>query len=256
VSDVTAVANHEVFLFPKGFSTAAYEAVFKANSILRAYLNSIFYTVIGTAATVGIAVLAGYVLSEPRFRWRALVGWVLSLTLFIEAGLIPTFIVYSQYGLVNSPFAMVVPWAFTFFSILLVRTYIQGIPQELKDAARIDGASDMVMIVRVIVPLSLSVIAVVSLFTAVDIWNSFFTPFIYLNKTEMQPLTIILQRVLVQGGAADIAGGFSLNSARDLGFLKQVQMASIIVTVVPILLVYPFVQRFFVRGVLIGSVKG
>jgi ABC-type glycerol-3-phosphate transport system permease component len=256
VSDPLAVAGREVLLFPKGFSLRAYEAVFAANSIVRGYFNSILYATLGTAANVTAALLAGYVLSEKRFRWRRQVGWFLGLTLFINAGLIPTFIVYAQYGLVNSALAMIVPWAFSYWEIILVRTYIQSIPQELKDAARIDGSSDFGLLIRVIVPLSGAIIAVVALFTAVDIWNNFFTPFIYLNKTEMQPLTIVLQRVLVQGAAADIAGSLSLHSARDLGFLKEVQMATIVVTIGPILLIYPFVQRFFVRGIMIGSIKG
>lgn len=255
LSDPDAVVNNEVYLLPKGFSLDAYTAVFGANSILRAYFNTILYTVLGTAANVSVALVAGYVLADRRFRWRYRIGWILGLTLFLNAGLIPTFVIFAGYGLVNSVFAMIVPWAFSFWEIVLVRTFIQGIPEDLKDAARVDGAGDFYILVRIIIPLSGAIIATVALFTSVDIWNSFFTPFIYLNKNEMQPLTIVLQRVLVQGAAADIAGGFSLNSARDLGFLKQVKMATIIVTTGPILLIYPFVQRFFVRGVLIGSIK-
>lgn len=255
ISDLDAVVNSEVFLWPKGFSTTAYEAVLGSSSVLRGYFNSLFYTVLGTSANLLVAFVAGYVLAERTFRWRYHVGWVLALTLFINAGLIPTFIIYANYGLVDSIWAMVVPWAFSFWEIILVRTFIAGIPHELKDAARIDGASELTILFRIVVPLSGAIIAVVSLFTAVDIWNSFFTPFIYLNDSALQPLTIVLQRVLVQGAAADIAGGMSLNSARDLGFLKQIKMATIMVTVLPILIAYPFVQRFFVRGVLIGSIK-
>jgi ABC-type glycerol-3-phosphate transport system permease component len=255
ISDLDAVTNGQVVLWPIGFTTDAYQAVLGSASVVRGYLNSIFYTALGTAANLVVAFVAGYVLAEKTFRWRYHVGWFLSLTLFLNAGLIPTFIIFAGYGLVDSIWAMVVPWAFSFWEIILVRTFIAGIPYELKDAARIDGASEITVLIRIIVPLSGAIIAVVSLFTAVDIWNSFFTPFIYLNNAVIQPLTIVLQRVLVQGAAADIAGGMSLNSARDLGFLKQIKMATIIVTVLPILCIYPFVQRFFVRGVLIGSIK-
>lgn len=255
ISSLDAVADNQVVLWPIGFSTDAYRAVLGAATVLRGYLNSLFYTVIGTAANLTMAFLAGYVLAEKTFRWRYQIGWFLSLTLFLNAGLIPTFVIFAGYGLVDNIFAMVVPWAFSFWEIILVRTFIAGIPYELKDAARIDGASEITILIRIIVPLSGAIIAVVSLFTAVDIWNSFFTPFIYLNNSVLQPLTIVLQRVLVQGAAADIAASLGLGSARDLGFLKQVKMATIVVTVLPILLAYPFVQRFFVRGVLIGSIK-
>ncbi len=252
-SSIEAVAKNSVMLFPVGFEPSIYRDVVLSHSIVRAYRNSIVYAVMRTTFTLTICLLGGYVFSEQRFRFRRSLSLILGLSLFFSAGLIPTYLTYARYGLVNTPWAVTLPGAFSYWYIILVRTNIQAIPQDLKDAARIDGASDLRLLLQVILPLSTAILATIGLFAAVGSWNDYFGPLIYLDKAELQPLPLILQRVLVTNNAQLF--DFYRGSIR-LGYLTKARMATIIVTVGPIILVYPFVQRYFVKGILIGSIKG
>jgi putative aldouronate transport system permease protein len=255
VSSIEAVGARQVILFPKGFDLKVYEDIFNTNTIATAYRNSIVYTAMSTVFTLAISVLGGYVLSERRFRWRSTVSLILGLTLFFSAGLIPTYLTYNSYGLVNTIWAVTLPRAFTFWYIILVRTNFQSIPQELKDAARVDGADDFAILFQIMIPLSTAILATIALFAAVGCWNDYFRPLIYLDKSNLQPLPVILQRLLIAGGTQDIlreAYRFSLQT----GYLEKVKMATLIVATLPILITYPFVQKYFVKGVLIGSIKG
>ena len=184
VSDGEAVWRQSVKLFPIGFNLDAYEAsaIAKANAVVRAYRNSIVYTVLGTTFTLIVCLLAAYPLSEPRFRWRGPISLILGMTLFFSAGLIPTYLAYQSYGLLNTIWVITLPVAFNFWFIILVRANISMIPRELKDAARVDGASDFRILLQIIVPLSKPILATIALFVAVAIWNDFFNPLLYLNE--------------------------------------------------------------------------
>ncbi|MDI7277507.1 MAG: carbohydrate ABC transporter permease [Anaerolineae bacterium] len=253
VSSVEAVARNAVMLFPVGFDPGVYPEVLRSSAIARAYRNSIVYAVMHTAFTLTVCLVGGYLFSERRFRFRGALSLILGLTLFFSAGLIPTYLTYSRYGMVNTPWAVTLPGAFSYWYIILVRTNIQAIPQELKDAARIDGASDFRVLLQVILPLSTAILATIGLFAAVGSWNDYFGPLIYLQKTELQPLPLILQRVLIKSNAQVFD---FYKTALTMGYLTKARMATVIVTTGPIIMVYPFVQRYFVKGVLIGSVKG
>jgi putative aldouronate transport system permease protein len=254
ISSVEAVARRAVTLFPVGLDLKIYTDIIKSNSVAIAYRNSIVYATMHTFFTLAVSLVAGYLLSEVRFRWRNSLSLLLGFTLFFSAGLIPTYLVYSQYGIVNTPWVVTLPSAFNYWFIILVRTNIQAIPQDLKDAARMDGASDFDLLLKIILPLSTAILAAIGLFAAVNSWNDYFGPLIYLDKTNLQPLPLLLQRVLVRGSAGLLTdmGGGSLR----IGYIQKAKMATIILTIGPIILAYPFVQRYFVKGVLIGSIKG
>ena len=257
VSDRLAVARGDVWLWPKGFDLDIYKAVFDTDLILRAFRNSITYTALGVGFTLFFCTLGAYVFAEHRFRWRGPLSLLLGLTLFFGAGLIPTFLTYNSYGLKNTVWVMALPFAFNMWYIILIRTNIQAIPQELMDAARPDGASDIRILVQIIVPLIIPILATIALFTAVARWNDFFTALVYLDESNMMPLPIMLRRVLVEGISTDLLSQESFaESLLQKAYLRKVKMATIIVTVTPILVVYPFVQRCFIKGVLVGSIKG
>jgi ABC-type glycerol-3-phosphate transport system permease component len=253
LSSVEAVAHGRVMLFPVGFDASVYPQVLRTSAIARAYRNSILYAAMHTTFTLAVALVGGYIFSERRFRFRGALALILGLTLFFSAGLIPTYLTYAGYGLVNTAWAVTLPSAFSYWYIILVRTNIQAIPQELKDAARIDGASDFRLLLQVILPLSTAILATIGLFAAVRSWNDYFGPLIYLQKTELQPLPLILQRVLITSNAQVFD---FYRTALTAGMLTKARMATVIVTIGPIILAYPFVQRYFVKGVLIGSIKG
>ena len=257
VSDGLAVARGDVWLWPKGFDLDIYKAVFDTDLILRAFRNSITYTALGVGFTLFFCTLGAYVFAEHRFRWRGPLSLLLGLTLFFGAGLIPTFLTYNSYGLKNTVWVMALPFAFNMWYIILIRTNIQAIPQELKDAARADGASDIRILVQIIVPLIIPILATIALFTAVARWNDFYTALVYLDEAEMMPLPVLLRRVLVEGVSKDLLSLESMSGGLEQkAYFRRVKMATIIVTVTPILVVYPFVQKYFIKGVLVGSIKG
>ena len=257
VSDSWAVFTGQVWLYPVGFKLDVYEAVFDTNLMVRAFRNSITYTALGVVLTLFFCTLGGYVFSERRFRWRSPLSLLLGFTLFFSAGLIPTFLAYNSYGLKNTVWVMALPFAFNMWYIILIRTNIQAIPQELKDAARADGASDFRILVQIVVPLIVPILATIALFTAVARWNDFYTALVYLDEANMMPLPVLLRRVLVEGVSWDLIDQESLYQGHvQKAYFRQLKMATIIVTVTPILVVYPFVQKYFIKGVLVGSVKG
>ncbi len=253
ISSVEAVGKRAVMLFPVGLDLSIYRDILRSNSVAAAYRNSIVYAAMHTAFTLSVSLVGGYLFSERRFRFRHSLSLILGLTLFFGPGLIPTYLTYMRYGIVNTPWVVTLPGAFSYWFIILLRTNIQAIPQELKDAARIDGASDFRLLLQVILPLSTAILATVGLFAAVGSWNDYFGPLIFLDKTALQPLPLLLQRVLISNrtGLLNLMGG-SLGT----GYQQKAKMATIIVTTGPIILLYPFVQRYFVKGVLIGSIKG
>ena len=256
VSDGEAVWRGYVTLFPVGFNLEAYEGIARANAVARAYRNSITYAVVGTTFTLIICLLAAYPLSERRFRWRGPISLILGLTLFFSAGLIPTFLAYQSLGLLNTIWVITVPVAFNFWFIIIMRANISSIPRELQEAARVDGASDFRILFQIIIPLSKPILATIALFVAVAIWNDFFNPLIYLNDSEKFPLTIMLRRMRITGSTGNVVQSNYNDSIQAKAFFRQVKMAMVIVTLGPILLAYPFVQKYFVQGTLVGSIKG
>ena len=255
ISDPTVLAREGGFhLWPVApFSLAGYEAVLSYRNIAVGYMNTIFYVVVGTALNLVLTIAAAYVLSRKRFLPGRVIMLLLTFTMLFNGGLIPTYLVYVRLGLINTRLSVLLSTAFNVFNMVILRTSFQGIPEALEESARLDGANDLVILTRIILPLSKASVAVITLFVAVTIWNSWFTSAIYQMDRNMWPIQMFLREVLINNSQKSLEAGAKA-SAMELQIL--VKYAIIIVATLPILCIYPFVQKYFVKGVLIGSVKG
>jgi putative aldouronate transport system permease protein len=256
-SNAAAVTAGRVRLWPVDPTLIAYETIFKDPAIVRGFLNSIFYAVAGTAVNVVLTLLAAYPLSRGDLRGRGWITFFFFFTTLFSGGLIPTYLVVKDLGLLNTRWAMILPGALSVWNVIITRTYFQTtIPDELRDAATIDGASDFRFLRDVVLPLSGPIIAVNALFYAVGHWNSYFDALIYLTDDSLFPLQLVLREILVKNQTnlrmtGDVANMMARENLADL-----LKYALIVVATVPLLLVYPFVQKHFVKGALIGSLKG
>jgi putative aldouronate transport system permease protein len=255
-SDATLLAQHRGLLAgPLGFSTAAYRAVFDNPMILIGYRNTIFYVVAGTTINLVMTTLGAYVLSRRNLLWGEPILFAIVFTMFFSGGLIPTFLLVGRtLGMMNSPLALILPGAITTYNLIIMRTAFQQVPYELEEAARIDGANDFQILMRVYIPMVKPVLAVMVLFYAVAHWNSFFPALVYLRDRELYPLQLVLREILVANSMEGMTTNVSSGDAEMIG--ETIKYATIVVATAPILLIYPFLQRYFVKGVLIGAIKG
>ncbi|MBA3277014.1 MAG: carbohydrate ABC transporter permease [Chloroflexia bacterium] len=255
ISDPVAVISREVWLWPVGFSLGAYKLVFEDPSVWRAYYNTFWYTIVGTLVNVTMTVLAAYPLSRSTFVGRKPIMTMIVITLFFSGGLIPTFILIQQLGLYDTRWVMIFPSAVSAFLIIIARTFFQSIPNAYIEAAKLDGANDIMILWKIVLPLSKPILAVLSLFYAVGHWNAFFTPLVYLPSPDLQPMSIFLSRVLIQDDQSMLgAGGVVDTYARSM-LAIQMPYALIVVVILPIVLVYPFLQKHFAKGVMLGGLK-
>lgn len=257
LSTPVEISQGNVWIVPRGTTIEAYRRVLTNDDILMGYRNTIFYTIAGVAVNVTMTVLAAYPLSRKRFFGRKIILIYLTFTMFFNGGLIPTYLVVNGLGLVNTFWVMIIPNAVSVFLIFIMRTFfVRTIPDELYDAAAIDGSSHVHTLVRVVLPVSGPVLAVMILFYGVGHWNSYFNALIYLSDRERFTLQLILREILVQeriDEMVDIADEAYFEQAMLAEILKY---AVIIFASVPVLLLYPFLQRYFVKGVMIGAIKG
>ncbi|GAB6991685.1 carbohydrate ABC transporter permease [Paenibacillus pini] len=262
ISDPKLVGSGEMWLFPKGITFDGYKRVFENNSIWVGYRNTILYTVVGTAINLIVTLPAAYALSRKDFLGRNFFMGMFMVTMFFGGGLVPTYLLIKNLGMINTMWAIVIPSAASIWNIIVSRTFFQSsIPKELQEAAQIDGCTNLRLFIRIVLPLSMPIIAVMALFYGVGNWNNYFSALIYLNDSAKYPLQLVLRQILVLqemsaqgGGAIDAAAAAALNSKAEIAAL--VKYAVIIVATVPIIAIYPFLQRYFVQGVMIGSVKG
>ena len=256
-SSGTAVSTGRVLLWPVEPTLKGYETVFAHKHIISAYSNTIFYTVVGTVINLAITVTCAYPLSRRDFPMRRFFSLMFLFTMYFGGGLIPTYILMSKIGFVNSRWVMLIPGALSVYNMILVRTYLSSsIPGELLEASQIDGCSDTGFFFKILLPLSKPIIAVITLYYAVGHWNAYFNAMIYLNDVDKYPLQLILREIL-------LASQISLDDMVDVeamvakqGLSDILKYALIVVATAPILCVYPFIQRYFIKGVMIGSVKG
>ena len=256
-SSGTAISSGQVILWPVDLSLEGYKAVFSHRYIIPAYRNTIFYTVAGTIINLAITLTCAYPLSRKDFPLRKFFMGMFLFTMFFSGGLIPTYILISNLGFVNTIWAMLIPGALSVYNMILVRTFLTGnIPLELLEASQIDGCSYTYIYSTVLLPLSKPVIAVITLYYAVGHWNSYFNAMIYLSDMELYPLQLILRQILVasQINLSDMVDVESMVAKQGLADILK--YALIVVSTVPILCMYPFIQRYFIKGVMIGSVKG
>ena len=255
-SDPGAVSAGKVFLWPVDFSLAGYRVIFQSSYIMRGFYNSVVYTLLGTVISVTLTLFAGYPLARKDLKIRGVVMFLFTVTMFFSGGMIPTYLVVSKLHLINTIWAMVLPGAMGVWNVILTKTYIQtSIPDEIYESASIDGCSDWRYFVNMVIPLSKPIIAVMVLLYAVGKWNDFFSGLIYLNDASLQPLQLILRNILVQNDTTGMA--MNLGEQMNRQELKTLmQYSLIIVSSVPVLILYPFIQKYFVKGVMIGSLKG
>ncbi|ALS30091.1 carbohydrate ABC transporter permease [Paenibacillus cisolokensis] len=262
VSDPKFVGSGEMWLWPKGITFEGYQRVFENSAIWRGYRNTILYTVVGTLINLIVTLPAAYALSRKDFVGRNFFMGMFMVTMFFGGGLVPTYLLVKELGMINTMWALVIPSAASIWNIVVSRTFFQtSIPKELQEAAQMDGCTNMRLFIKIIVPLSMPIIAVMSLFYGVGHWNSYFSALIYLNDSAQYPLQLVLRQILVlqemsaQGsGMMDASTASALNNKAEIAAL--VKYAVIIVATLPVIVVYPFLQRYFVQGVMIGSVKG
>jgi len=240
-------------VIPRGVDTSAYQTILAGGAVTRALWVSAQVTIIGTAVALSVTVLAAYSLSRPGslgYRW--LLAYFL-LPFLIYPPLVPKYLVVTGLGLKDTIWALILPPAISVFNLVVVRGFFQGIPQELLDSARIDGAGDFRILARIVLPLSRAVIAVIGLFYAVGYWNVWFDALLFIDRNDMYPIQRVLQSYLLAGQAPHTSGAAV---GATMPPTEAIKMAVVILTVAPIVAVYPFIQRHFIRGVLIGAVKG
>jgi len=254
----SAVSSGEVVLWPVKPTLIAYKTVIAYKNIWIGYRNSLAYMVVGTSMALILNVMAAYPLSRREFVGRRFFTLVLAVTMYVSGGLVPTYLLISSLHMLDTFWVMVLPGATSVWHIVMIRTYFNNsIPDELYEAGQLDGCSDFYYMIRVLVPLSGPIMAVIALYTAVGIWNAYFNGMIYLTKQELYPLQLFLRNILTLGQNINIDDVDNVTEAQDLiGLSNLMKYAVIVVASVPVMIIYPFVQRFFVKGVVIGSIKG
>lgn len=261
LSEPNEVWLGNVILWPKGFTLVAYEALKDYGDIWIGYRNTLFYTVVGTAVNMIMTVFAAYPLSRKDFMPRNVLMVFFMITMYFSGGLIPTYLVVNKLHLTNTVWAMIIPGAVSFYNVIVTRTYfINSIPTSLQEAAELDGANTFQLMLKVIIPLSKPILAVIGLYYAVGHWNDFYTALIYINNRDYLPLQSFLRDLLmssklsISGTNAAGLDAATLEAKRQLS--QTLKYSVIIVSTVPVLCIYPFIQKYFVKGVMIGSVKG
>ncbi|GIP21106.1 carbohydrate ABC transporter permease [Paenibacillus sp. J22TS3] len=257
VSDPNNIYAGDVWLYPKGFTFDGYERIFNDSSIWIGYGNSMLYAIVGTAISVALILLAAYPLSRKDFIGRNFFMWFFMLTMFFGGGLIPTYLLVKDLGMLNTIWALVLPSAAGGFNIIIVRTFFESsIPDEMREAAFIDGCSNTIFFLRIVIPLSKPIIAVMVLYHVVGFWNGFFDALIYLNDQAKYPLQLVLRNILVQNQVGSNMMVDVESYSAKLRVTELIKYGVIIVASVPLLILYPFLQRYFVKGAMIGSIKG
>ncbi|MEV4517906.1 carbohydrate ABC transporter permease [Dactylosporangium sp. NPDC049525] len=247
------IRSGQVGLLPRGFNLTTYKVVLSDSMFWTNYRNTVLYTVVATAVSMVLTVCYAYVLSKKDLRGRGALVGIAVFTMFFTGGLIPNYVLVSGLGLRNSIWAIVLPNAINVFNLLVMKAFFESLPIELEEAASVDGLSTYGVLLKIVLPLSKAMIATMILFYAVSFWNSWFPAFLYLDRAELFPVTVYLRNLI-----AGATGGADQSAASDtaLQIGANIQAVTIVLTVLPIVLVYPFIQRYFVRGVMLGAVKG
>ena len=256
-SDPKAVTAGKVWLFPVDFSLESFKNVLKFDKVWIGYKNTIFYTLVGTVMNVIITLFCAYPLAQKRFIGRKFMSKMLLITMLFGGGMIPSYLLVKELHLLNTRWAVLLPGLMSAYNVIITRTYIEtNISGELDDAARIDGCSPIQFFFRFIIPLSKSIIAIITMYYAVGHWNSYFGAFLYLNDSELYPLQLFLREILLQTQLDASAFDDPEMAAQMQSQAEALKYSVIVVATAPLMCVYPLVQKHFVKGVMIGSVKG
>lgn len=254
-SDPSLVSAGKVTWRPEGFTLAGYKRILSFSQIWLGYRNTIFYVILGTVISLVLTVTLAYPLSRKDFKLRTPLMMMVTFTMFFSGGMIPTYLCINKMHMLNTIWAVVLPGAIAASHVIIVRTFFQSIPRELTEAAAIDGCTNFKAFINIVLPLSKAVTAVIALYVASGLWNTYFGPMIYLTDRRLYPLQLFLRQILLQN---DMQGAdISAASVQEEQYIAQlIRYGVIIVSTVPMMLLYPFIQKYFVKGVMIGSIKG
>lgn len=258
ISDPYEVYAGKTFLLPSKVTFEGYARVFKEKSIATGYINSIYYTVLGTIVSVALIITTGYCVSKKTLPFRKSIMMFYVFTMYFNGGLIPTYLVVAKMGLLNSVWSLILPGGVAVFNVIVCRTFFESsIPEELYEAASIDGSSNLRTFFRIALPLSKPILAVMVIFTMVAYWNDWFTALIYMSEKSKYPLQLALRQILIQSQAtATMMGNMDGGYAEANKITELIKFSSIVVGAVPMLIAYPFVQKYFEKGFMAGAVKG
>jgi putative aldouronate transport system permease protein len=247
------IDSGQVNLVPRGFNLTTYKIVLSDPMFWTNYRNTVVYTVAGTVISMFLTTCYAYVLSKKHLRGRRVLIWIAVFTLFFNGGLIPNYVLVTSLGMNDTIWAIVLPNAISVFNLLVMKSFFENLPDELEEAAAVDGLDTYRILLRIVLPLSKAVLATMTLFYAVSLWNSWFTAFLYLDHADLYPVTMYLRNLIAGATGATGAGAATADLQQAAA---NIQSVTIVLTVLPIVLVYPFIQRYFVSGITLGSVKG
>ncbi len=249
--------NNSILIRPLGFTTLGYSLIFKNNSILNGYVNTLIYLVTGTLLSTCLTIMGAFVLSRKNLYWGKLIMFLITFTMFFSGGLIPFYLVVNNLGLMDTRLAVILPTALNTFNLIIMRTAMNEIPAGLEESAMIDGASPFVIMTRIIVPLCKASIAVIVLFYGVGIWNSWFNASMFIRNRKLYPLQLVLKEILVSNDTSAVLNSSADQTGKSMDIYKPlVKYCTIVAATLPVLCFYPFVQKYFVTGMMIGSLKG
>lgn len=252
-SNPMALLKGEVGLLPEGFNLNMYKLVFRDDEIWQSYRNTIVYTVVGTSISVTLTACGAYPLSRKDFYGKNFFMGLFAFTMYFTGGMIPTYLLVKNLGMLNTMWALVLPSAVSTYNLIIMRTFFQtSIPDEIVESAAIDGCNDLGVFFRIVIPLAAPIFAVMVLFYGVSLWNSWFPALLYISDRDLYPLQMILREVLIQGEMSEMTG--AIGDAEVIG--DGLKYATMVVATLPIMCLYPFLQKYFVKGVMIGAVKG
>lgn len=259
LSSSKAIDRGLVSIFPVDFSLEAYRILWKSGRVPKSFVNSVIYTSVGTVVNMLVTMLMAYPLSKKKLPLRRFYTTLIVFTMFFSGGLIPTFLVVKGLGLYNTMWALILPGAISTMNLIIMRTFFQSIPMELEESAFLDGANDIVVFYRIILPLSKASIATIAMFYAVGHWNSWFNALVYLKDSEKYPMQLILRDIVIQSQMSRELAEQGSTEAYELintVSVEGIKYATLFFSIIPMLIIYPFVQKYFVKGVMIGSLKG
>jgi len=249
------ISSGQVNLVPRGFNVETYKTVMADNLFWTNYRNTVVYTVVATAIAMVLTTTFAYAISKKHLRGRGIFIGLAVFTMFFNGGLIPNYVLINGIGFTNTMWAIVVPNAISIFNLLVMKSFFENMPEELEEAAAIDGLSTYGILLRIVIPLSKAVMATMILFYAVSFWNSWFAAFLYLDDADLYPVTVYLRNLIAGAtNAASVSGGSSSEGLSQVA--ANIQSVTMVLTVLPIVLLYPFIQKYFVSGIMLGAVKG
>ncbi|MFE9188187.1 carbohydrate ABC transporter permease [Micromonospora sp. NPDC007208] len=252
LSEEAYIIAGEVTIVPRGFDLTAYKLLMSDAMFWTNYRNTVVYTVVATLVSIVLTTCYAYVLSKPQLKGRPFLIGVALFTMFFSGGLIPNYVLVTSLGMKNTIWAVVIPNAISVFNLLVMKAFFESLPSELEEAAAVDGLNTYGTLLRIVLPLSKAIIATMVLFYAVSFWNSWFTAFLYIDRQDLLPVTVYLRNLIAGATSAESAAA----DADKVQAAATLQAVTIVLTTLPILAIYPFVQRYFVRGVMLGAVKG